>query len=206
MQRAIQQFRLNIKSVKSLVDIYTLIIKNYPLLTEQSSEILRAIIVLSISALDCFIHDLIKYGMVETYQGNRLPSKPFEAYQISFKFLKLIESSTKNEKPFYLEMAISETNSKDSYQSPKSIEYALGLINISKVWNLLSNEMNDKADNIKNQLAVIVNRRNKIAHEADYDDLTGDKSAIDINDINHVISFIENLCEAIYKIAQPNSP
>jgi hypothetical protein len=207
MQRAIQQLRLNIQSVKELDSIYSLIVENYPLLVEQSSEILRAEIVLSVSALDCFIHDLVKYGMVETYQGNRLSSKQFETYQIPFKFLKLIDGNQQvDEKLGYLETIISEINSKDSYQSPKNIEYALGLINVNKIWSALANEMNSKADDIKNELSLIVDRRNKIAHEADYNNLSGDKYPIDRNNVNDVILFIENLCEAIYKIAQPNSP
>lgn len=206
MQRAIQQLRLNIKSVKELSSIYSLIAENYPLLIEQASEILRAEIVLSVSALDCFIHDLIKYGMVEIYQGNRLSSKQFESYQIPFKYLKLIENSQlADDKLGFLETAISEINSKDSYQAPKNIDYALGLININKIWSALANEMNSKADDIKKELSLIVDRRNKIAHEADYNNLSGDKFPIDRNNVNDVISFIENFCEAVYKIANTNS-
>jgi hypothetical protein len=173
------------------------------LLEEQAQEILRAEIVLSVSALDCFIHDLIKYGMVEAYQGHRSFGKQFETYQIPVKFLRLIENSEQlDDKLGYLENAIMENNSKDSYQSPKSIEYALQLINITSVWKSLANPMNDKAEDIKNELALIVDRRNKIAHEADYDVLTGSKSPIDRQNINDVIQFIENFCESIYKIAK----
>ncbi len=203
MQRAIEKFRLNIKSVKDLDAIYELLIKNYPLLEEQAGDILRAEIVLSVSALDCFIHDLIKQGMVETYQGSRIPSKQFNAYQIPFKFLKLIENTDNtDEKLSYLENAISEINSKDSYQAPKGVEYALQFINIKSIWQNLAGLMNSRADDIKNELSLIVDRRNKIAHEADYDVLTGGKTPIDRQNINDVIQFIENLCESIYQIAQ----
>jgi len=203
MQRAIEKFRLNIKSVKDLDAIYSLLIKNYPLLEEQAGDILRAEIVLSVSALDCFIHDLIKQGMVETYQGNRLPSKQFNTYQIPFKFLKLIESADNaDDKLGYLENAIREINSKDSYQAPKGIEYALQFINIKSIWQNLATLMNSRADDIKNELSLIVDRRNKIAHEADYDVLTGSKIPIDRQNINDVIQFIESLCESIYQIAQ----
>lgn len=205
MQRAIEKFRQNIKSVKDLDGIFTLIAGNYPLLEEQAQEILRAEIVLSVSALDCFIHDLVKYGMVEAYQGQRISSKPFETYQIPVKFLRLIENSEQLEdKLGHLENAIMENNSKDSYQSPKSIEYALQLINIKSIWNSLANPMSRRANDIKNELSLIVDRRNKIAHEADYDVLTGSKFSIDRNDANNVIQFIENFCESVYVLAQNN--
>jgi len=203
MQRAIEKFRQNIESVRELDSIFGLITSNYPLLEDQSREILRAEIVLSVSALDCFIHDLIKQGMVEAYQGNRIASNQLSTYQIPFKFLKLIENSEQlDDKLAYLENAIKENNSKDSYQSPKGIEYALQLIDISSVWKNLASPMNLKAEDIKGELSLIIDRRNKIAHEADYDMLTGSKYPIDRQNINDVIQFIESLCEAIYKLAQ----
>jgi hypothetical protein len=203
MQRAFEKFRQNIKSVRELDSIFGLITGNYPLLEEQAQEILRAEIVLSVSALDCFIHDLIKQRMVETYQDIRIPSNQFSTYQIPVKFLKLIENSEQlDDKLAYLESAIKENNSKDSYQSPKSIEYALQLINITSVWKNIASLMNLKAEDIKGELSLIIDRRNKIAHEADYDMLTGSKYPIDRQNINDVIHFIESLCESIYNIAQ----
>jgi hypothetical protein len=203
MQRAIEKFRLNIKSVKDLDAIYSLLIQNYPLLEEQAGDILRAEIVLAVSALDCFIHDLVKQGMIETYQGVRTPSKQFEVYQIPFKFLKLIENTdNSDEKLGYLENAIREINSKDSYQAPKGIDYALQFINIKSIWQAVSVLMNIKAEDIRSELSLIIDRRNKIAHEADYDALTGSKTQIEQQNINDVIQFIEKLCESIYTIAQ----
>ncbi len=156
MQRAIDKFRQNIKSVRELDSIYGLIAETYPLLKEQAQEILRAEIVLSVSALDCFIHDLVKQGMLETYQDNRMPSKPFVTYQIPIKFLKLIENSEGNEyKLAYLEQAIEEVNSKDSYQSPKNIEYALQLINIKSPWKSVSSLMNLKCR--RHQSRIVIN-------------------------------------------------
>jgi hypothetical protein len=207
MQRAIEKFRLNIKSVKDLDAIYSLLIKNYPLLEEQAGDILRAEIVLAVSALDCFIHDLVKQGMIETYQGVRMPSKQFESYQIPFKFLKLIENTdNQDEKLIFLENAIKEINSKDSYQAPKGIDYALQFISIKKIWQKTSELMNINAEDIKTELSLIIDRRNKIAHEADYDALTGTKTPIDQQNINDVIQFIEKFCESIYQVAQNTTP
>ncbi len=204
MQRAIEKFRLNIKSVKELDSLYTLLIKNYPLLEEQAGDILRAEVVLAVSALDCFIHDLVKQGMVETYQGIRTPSKQFEGYQIPVKFLKLIENTDNvEEKSAYLENAIKEINSKDSYQSPKNIDYILQYINITKIWQKVSDLMEIKAEDIRNELSLIIDRRNKIAHEADYDTL-GFKAPIEQQNINDIVQFIAKFCESIYQIAQTN--
>jgi hypothetical protein len=203
MLRAIEKFRQNIISVRELDSIFELITKNYPLLAEQAQEILRAEVVLSVSALDCFIHDLIKQGMIETYQGNRVSSNLFSTYQIPLKYLQLIESSeSQDAKLAYLENSIKENNSKDSYQSPKSIEYALQLINVTSIWKNLAALMDMRAEDIKGELSLIIDRRNKISHEADYNPLTGSKYPIDRENINDVIQFIEKICESIYIIAQ----
>jgi hypothetical protein len=202
MQRAIEKFRLNIKSVKDLDTIYTLLANNC---SEQASDILRAEIVLAVSALDCFIHDLVKQGMVETYQGIRTPSNNFPNYPIPLKFLKLIESAANaDEKLGYLDNAIKGINSKDSYQAPKNIDYALQFINIKNIWQKIFDLMSSKADDIKDRLSEIIDRRNKIAHEADYNALTGSKTLIEQQNINDIIQFIEKLCESIYQIAQNN--
>jgi hypothetical protein len=207
MQRAIEKFRLNIKSVKDLDAIYSLLVRNYPLLEEQASDILRAEIVLAVSALDCFIHDLVKQGIIETYQGIRTPSEQFPNYKIPLQFVKLIENTDNSEDRLsFLEKAITKINSKDSYQAPKGINYALQFINIKNIWQKTSELMAIKAKDIQDELSLIIDRRNKIAHEADYDALTGTKTPIDQQNINDVIQFIEKFCESIYQVAQNTTP
>ena len=203
MQKAIQQLRLNIKSVKDLDAIYSLISENFPLLEGQADEILRAEIVLVVSALDCFIHDIVRQGMLETYQNERTASPLFKQFKIPFKALQLIESvDTEGNKLEFLEAAIQEANAKDSYQSPVSIEYALQLINIKSIWKNCAEAMDMSAKDIKDELALIINRRNKIAHEADYNNLTGCKSPINREQTNKIIKFIEDFCESIYRVVQ----
>ncbi|MFN4146231.1 MAG: hypothetical protein ACK4GN_10440 [Runella sp.] len=59
-----------------------------------------------------------------------------------------------------------------------------------------------QAQDIRNRLALIVDRRNKIAHEADFDFINGKKYPIDKLTTNDVVAFIEKLAEAIYSISQ----
>ena len=121
---------------------------------------------------------------------------------ISLMLNEINQTSNKVHKLDYLEIAIKDVNSKDSYQSPKSIEYALQLINIKSVWKKLAEPMDMNTEDIKGELALIIDSRNKIAHEADYDNLRGCKNQIHRNKTNNVIQFIEKLCESIYQIAQ----
>ena len=201
MIRAITQYRYNSNSINELGKLFDLINDNYPLIKTQAEDILRAQFVMIVSALDCYIHDVVKIGMLEIYLGQRISSNTTEKYPINLTILQQIENAPDEQtKLTFLEKHIQSKNSEDSFQSPKGIEYALKLINIDKIWTRLSPEMGKLPDDIKKQLALVVDRRNKIAHESDRDNLSGGKTAIDKILVNNTISFIDNLCESINKL------
>jgi hypothetical protein len=65
---------------------------------------------------------------------------------------------------------------------------------------LLGASLDDKEKYLKQQLSLIVSRRNQIAHEGDFDPLLNEKRDIDKNTVAHIIDFIEDLGCAIYKM------
>jgi hypothetical protein len=198
MLNAINQFRKNIESINELGSIYELVRTNYPILKERAEEILRAEIVLCVSALDCYIHDLARISMIEIFTNTRIPNKAYDCFQISLKSFSRIDSAkTLTDKIGLFENEINEINSKDSFQSPSSIEYALRFLDIKNLWNSLSPIMRMSADDIKGTLSLIIHRRNKIAHEADYDFVRALKNPIDQLSVNNSIIFIINFCESV---------
>jgi len=201
MNRAITQYNNNSESIKELGQLFDLINDHYPLLKTQAEDILRAQFVMIVSALDCFIHDVVRIGMLEIYLEQRNSSKNTEKFPISLTILQQIEKvSDETTKLAFLEKHIETKNSEDSFQSPRNIEYALGLISIDKIWTKLSSEMNRPPEDIKSQLALVVDRRNKIAHESDRDNLLGSKIFIDKILVTNTINFIDNLCNSISKL------
>ena len=93
-----------------------------------------------------------------------------------------------------LESEIKKTESANSYQSSTSIESALGMVGFKNIWNTLWGK---DAATKKNQLNLIVRRRNQIAHEADIDFVTNTKNAISLTD---VIDTKEYLCELVNRV------
>ena len=88
--------------------------------------------------------------------------------------------------------------SKDSYQSPASIENALQLIFVKKIWSSIKDEMRMPAEDITKKLGIIINRRNKIAHESDVrNHIDTSKNEIERADVDDIISFISNIVECI---------
>ncbi len=206
MQIILNLFENNIESVRELDSIHTLIKDKFPLLQDRADEILRAEVVLLVSALDCFIHDVVRIKMIEIFQGRDNSNKKFDNFLIRSKsLLNIINAEDDIEKAGIFENEVRELNSKNSFQSPSSIEYALNMIAITNLWNKLEPYMNIKAEDIKRTLSLIIQRRNKIAHEADINEMTMFKNPIDKHDLEFIMEFIVKFCEGINNVVNKPS-
>lgn len=83
-----------------------------------------------------------------------------------YKIKKVIIGDETTRKDMF-RILIRDRLKQDSFQSPKSIEYAFGLIGIKKIWSSIKDTMEMSCDDITKTLGLIVNRRNLIAHESD---------------------------------------
>lgn len=201
MLKAIQLFRSNRSRILDLGAVYDLLAGQAPLLQKQLDEILRAQLVLAVSAFDTYIHDCVRIGIVRQFTTSGTLSNSLKNYPIPFEDLQIINGlATTADKAIYLDGVIKKVNSKDSYQSPLSIEYALGLLGINSLWTKVSPNMKMPANDVKSELANIVNRRNKIAHESDLDALGISLNPITKAEVMHVISFIYGLAISIYML------
>lgn len=104
----------------------------------------------------------------EIYQGLRPEPPAFSRFQIS---LGTARDGWKNppDFEFYLEDEIRQRHSYKSFQQPDSIADAIRLISDKKLWQEVGNIMGRPDKDIKQELKIIIDRRNKIAHEADID-------------------------------------
>lgn len=198
MIQGLNNFNQNLSQVRQYGALYDLIVQHLPILSAQADSLLRAEWVMAVSSLDTYIHDIVRIGIMQIYQGARPSCNGCDAYTLSFKTLKQVESFTSAiDKDNTLEAEIRRINEKDSFQSPKSIEYAMSLIGIPNIWTRVSPAMGISPNDIKSQLGLIVRRRNKIAHESDFDYLSASQIGITKNDVDDVVTYIENLVNAI---------
>ena len=171
---------------------------------------------LTVSALDYYIHEVVTLGMLEIYRGQRAEpavsantsKSAFSRFKVSLggarqdrqialdisswleteiqsnygyellensntisNLLPIISNSIVNRlnNTAWLENEIRETLGYQSFQQPDKIADAIRLISDKKLWQEVANNMNKSAKDIKQPLTLIVDRRNKIAHEADID-------------------------------------
>ncbi|MFN0048025.1 MAG: HEPN domain-containing protein [Cytophagales bacterium] len=203
MRLAIQQFRLNINSVRQLDALYLQFSTILPAL--DLSEILRAEIVLSVSALDCFIHDLIRLATIEIYSGLRdygaNSIKPDQNPERLNRLLRLSKAEQLSE----IDFEVRKLHKTKSFQKPEIIRDNILKIGVENIWLRISNDLNIPQVELENTLQLIIERRDAIVHEADIDVSTGFKRSIEQLDTSNNVKLIELICESMYRISASNS-
>lgn len=197
---AIKTFELNIEGVRQIQLIYDYL-DNQQVNDLDLSELLRAEIALAVSALDCFIHDVVRLGTVEIYSGNRpFTSKTFQPNFDPRKFVSLLTKS-KDEQIQELENAIRLINKESAFQKPEKIANALLSIGVENIWTSVAGKLGiSEAKEVEDELDIIINRRNVIVHEGDIDYQTEQKRNIDKDEVKKNIDFINSVCVAIFNI------
>jgi RiboL-PSP-HEPN len=248
MLSALDQFRISIARVRDLISIHNSVkAQSTPAL--DLSDLLRSSLVLSVSALDYYVHEVVTLGMLEIYQGKRSePSPPSNSFKSTFSrfqvslggarqerliamdiaswleneiqknqgisflqqsytvsdLLPVISSSILNKlnNVSWLEDEIRERLGYQSFQQPDKIADAIRFISEKKLWDEVATKLGISSKDIKQQLSAIVDRRNKIAHEADINPTFGIGSRWNIDEIlvGEAVDFIEQIVEAIHQV------
>lgn len=183
----------NLKNIKNIHGLHAHLFSLLPAL--DLSDILRAEYVLVVSAFDCYIHDVVLHGMVEIFQGNKITNSKYEDFCIPISVVtELLHAKDETERTLIFNSSVKKILSKESYQAPVSIEYALGLICVKSVWSQIGKCLNMSAEDVKRKLSLIVFRRNKIAHESDIQNIVSmDKSPIERSDLDEVFTFLNSI-------------
>ena len=195
MNSPIEQFRKNMERVRALGGLY----HAFGQLTTPAvdlTDLLRAQIVLAVSAMDLYIHEITRIGMLEGYDGKRPQTNAFSRFQIAMD--AVVEGIARPGRNEWLEAEIREKHGYQAFQHPDKIADAVRLFSSCELWPSVAAKLNLTVPEVKAQLLAIVNRRNQIAHEADLmpNDPTTRWSISDA-DVEEAVDFIEGVCEAI---------
>ena len=164
------------------------------------SDLLRFEIAQAVSALDCLVHDVILIGMLQVIQGQRQPTEQFRRFKLSMA-TTIYYSENRDIEP--IEQAIREHHSYMSFQSPDKISQAFRLISPIDLWGELEIQLDNPRKALKQQLSLIVDRRNKIVHEGDLSPTFPRRPwTISTGDALQAREFIEHLGHNILLIAE----
>ena len=249
MQSAFDQFNISIGRVRDLIALHNSIkAQSTPAL--DLSDILRSALVLAISALDFYVHEVVTLGILEIHRGQRLePNLSLNSSQSAFSRIQVSLGGARRERMMavdiadwleseiqqsygdeflqqsytissllptvssilldklnnvsWLEDEIREQFSYKSFQQPDKIADAIRYICDKKLWDEVAIIMGKPAKDIKQQLTSIVDRRNKIAHEADIDPTyftLGKRWDIDEILVDDAVNFIEQVIKSLHQI------
>jgi hypothetical protein len=161
----------------------------------DTSDILRAQYVLAVSALDHYVHEVTRLGMLEIFDDNRPAPPAFLRFRVSLDCLSSGNVISRSD----FDSEIRSQHGWVAFQHPDKLADAIRLISDAKLWDCVSAKLGVAADKTKERLKLIVDRRNKIAHEADMDP-TYPKARWPISapDVDGVVEFLVNVVEAIH--------
>jgi len=198
MQQALDQFRANIQHVRNLHGLHVYFsAATTPAL--DLSDLLRAQIVLVVSALDFYIHEVTRLGMIEILESKRPSTPAFLKFPVTLGGA-IGGMQTPNDTG-WLDNEIRLRHGIASFQHPDKIADAIRLFSPVEIWNEVSLRMSLPTVDLRNRLRSIVDRRNKIAHEADVDpSFPGVRWPITANDAIGAMNFVEQICETIHLV------
>jgi hypothetical protein len=195
----IDQFRANMSRVRHLGSLFVTI-KGLTMAAVDLTDILRAELVMAVSALDHLVHELARVGMLDVYHGRRSETDAYRRFRVSMgaAALGLAAPSVSD----WFDAAIRDSHGWLSFQRPEKIADAVRLFSTVVLWDAAAARLGLSAADMKTRLQAIVDRRNKIAHEADLDPtLPGATWPIDEVLVNEAVDFIEQVGEAIAAVS-----
>jgi hypothetical protein len=172
-------------------------------------ELLRAEWVARVSALDLYVHELVAQNMVKIFEGTRNGCPGFSKFHCSSDTLLRIKNAvTQADASAAFDLEVRSKLSRMTYQFPEDIADGIRLVSDSELWNEIALAKGATAatkgalaKNLKKDLSVIVERRNKIAHEGDLQpSIPRTPWPITRADVCYVSMFIEDLVRTIDKI------
>lgn len=172
-------------------------------------ELLRAEWVGRVSALDLFIHEIVAQHMLEQFRGTRSLSKGFQRFRVSLATLDRIRTASSSlDAEAAFDLDVRSQLSQLTFQHPDKIADGIRLVSNAELWNEIAAIRGAAQANraqaaklIRGNLAAIVDRRNKIAHEGDLGpSIPRTLNSISLSDLAAVRSIIVTIVNDIGSI------
>ena len=203
MRTALDHFEQNLARARNLAGLSTSL-AGMTTPAVDTTDLLRAALVLSVSALDHFVHEFTRMGMLDIHAQKRPVTPAFLEFRVSMSAVREAESGDGSDE--WLDLEIRKRHGWISFQFPDSIADAIRLVSPVRLWEAVAMRRNEDPRTTKAQLRAIVERRNKIAHEADLDPTNpGERWPIDRPLVEGAMDFMESVVRAIYGIAGPGT-
>ncbi|WP_370630399.1 HEPN domain-containing protein [Turicibacter sp. TJ11] len=163
---------------------------------QSTLEIRQSQIILLMSALDLYIHDIVKYCIIQKFNGNQTKTKQYKELLIPMQSVELAIQNP--ESSDWLDEVITNINQYKSFTSYGQIKNQLEAVGLkSKKINelVLKIESDFGVSNLIEKLRLL---RNRLAHQ-DQQSITSLESELTEEKINQYIDFIYQLVQDIHQ-------
>lgn len=175
-------------------------------------ELLRSEWVMRVSALDLYVHELVSQVMVEIFEGIRPSPQGYLRFQTPIETLDRIrKSKSSQEASSAFDLEVRSQLARVTYQKPETIAEGIRLCSPLELWNEVALKMGAANKNktanakaLKKDLSIIIDRRNKIAHEGDLKPVSPREPwPINKSDLSYVKEKIESIVTSIDSVIYP---
>ena len=151
------RFKKCLQRARSVCELQEYLAVNYSAALD-TSDMLRAAVVLCVSAFDFMVHELYRVEVLARFKS----SKPVRRLHIPFE-AAIADSS---DVQALIEIHVREMNSYKSFVDPARFSEAMGCF-VDAPWDRVAAKTGSDADVLKIRVRSIYRWRNRIAHEAD---------------------------------------
>lgn len=130
----------------------------------DTSDMLRAAVVLCVSAFDFMVHELYRVEVLFRFKNGKLVRRFHVPFQAAIAQSEEVES--------LLETHVRAVNSYKSFVEPAKFAEAMVCF-IDAPWERIAAKMGMEADAVKSRVRSVYRWRNRIAHEADINPVLG---------------------------------
>lgn len=191
--KIIKNFNLTICNIENKFELVEKLRNNGQL--EIMDDVLRSQVVFTMSSLDYYMHEIIKYGILSIFKKERSTTKSYENFTVT---LSCVERALLNlESIDWLEEWINLKHRANTFMDPKKIKEAFALITKIDIFEKVATKLSydgvslSKSD-LSNKMSEIYKRRNSISHQSDRNEVTGILNEIDEEFVKDVIYTIKN--------------
>ncbi|MEI7034123.1 HEPN domain-containing protein [Streptomyces pratensis] len=163
----------------------------------QVGDLLRGALVQGVSALDRYIHEEVRERLLQLFEHEAPPAAMLKL-QVP---LSAVRKFNEEGGVAWLDEVVRERHSYLSFQNPDKIADAIRLVSERELWKEIGEITGRPARDLKQELKLIVARRNSIAHESDISPVPPyEQNPITFEDVTSTLNFVEQIVSAIHVI------
>ncbi|MBV9764112.1 MAG: hypothetical protein JOZ48_04630 [Acidobacteriaceae bacterium] len=160
----------------------------------DATDLYRAALVQAVAAWDRYVHGVVLDRAVEIMLGRLTAGASSKIGLPLIDVATLMNEHDDAARELTAKSIFAERLSKETYQRPDDVAAALAMVGIKSIWSAAFPD----AQQAKIAIGVIIDRRNKIVHQCDYDPVTpGAVVPLTAQDVLDALSVVSGTVQTI---------